>query len=68
MGLVNAIAQHHHVWVLTAGYHRRDLEEALRSEPEKVATCTLSTSRKSLGTIGQHPLGSASRTPSSSQL
>ena len=34
-GWVNAIAQHHHVWVLTAGYHRRDLEEALRSEPEK---------------------------------
>jgi glycosyltransferase involved in cell wall biosynthesis len=34
-GWVNAIAQHHEVWVLTAGYHRRDLEEALRRQPEK---------------------------------
>jgi glycosyltransferase involved in cell wall biosynthesis len=34
---VTAIAQHHEVWVLTAGYHRSDLEEALRREPEKPA-------------------------------
>jgi glycosyltransferase involved in cell wall biosynthesis len=34
-GWVNAIAQHHEVWVLTAAYHRRDLEEALRRQPEK---------------------------------
>ncbi len=34
-GWVNAIAQHHEVWVLTAGYHRRDLEEALRRQPGK---------------------------------
>jgi glycosyltransferase involved in cell wall biosynthesis len=32
---VNAIAQRHEVWVLTAGYHRRALEEALRRHPEK---------------------------------
>jgi glycosyltransferase involved in cell wall biosynthesis len=32
---VNAIAQHHEVWVLTAGYHRRDLEGALCRQPEK---------------------------------
>lgn len=34
-GWVNAIARHHEVWVLTAEYHRRDLEEALRHQPEK---------------------------------
>ena len=34
-GWVNAIAQHHEVWVLTAGYHRRDLEEALLRQPQK---------------------------------
>jgi glycosyltransferase involved in cell wall biosynthesis len=34
-GWVNAMALHHEVWVLTAGYHRRDLEEALRRQPEK---------------------------------
>ena len=34
-GWVNAIAQHHEVWVLTAAYHRRDVEEALRRQPEK---------------------------------
>jgi glycosyltransferase involved in cell wall biosynthesis len=34
-GWVNAIAQNHEVWVLTAGYNRRDLEEALRRQPEK---------------------------------
>jgi glycosyltransferase involved in cell wall biosynthesis len=33
-GWVNAIAQHHEVWVLTAAYHRHDLEEALCREPE----------------------------------
>ena len=34
-GWVTAIAQHHEVWVLTAAYHRRDIEEALRRQPEK---------------------------------
>src|SRR5271163_2900827 len=34
-GWVNAVAQNHEVWVLTAAYHRRDLEEALRLHPEK---------------------------------
>src|ERR1700683_1777319 len=34
-GWVNAISKHHEGWVLTAGYHRRDVEEALRRDPEK---------------------------------
>jgi glycosyltransferase involved in cell wall biosynthesis len=34
-GWVNAIARHHEVWVLTAEYHRNDLEQALRLQPEK---------------------------------
>jgi len=33
-GWVNAVAKHHEVWVLTASYHRLDVEEALRREPE----------------------------------
>ena len=33
-GWINAIAQHHEVWVLTAAYHRRDVEEAVRRQPE----------------------------------
>jgi len=33
-GWVNAIARNHEVWVLTAGYHRRDLDAAIRREPE----------------------------------
>jgi len=34
-GWVNAIAQNHEVWVLTASHHRRDLEQALHRQPEK---------------------------------
>jgi glycosyltransferase involved in cell wall biosynthesis len=34
-GWVNAIARNHETWVLTAAYHRRDLEYALRRAPEK---------------------------------
>jgi glycosyltransferase involved in cell wall biosynthesis len=34
-GWVNAIAQYHEVWVLLAGYHRQDVEEALRRDPKK---------------------------------
>lgn len=34
-GWVNAIARNHEIWVLTAGYHRRDIEEAMRRQPEK---------------------------------
>src|ERR1700728_3716617 len=33
-GWVNAIARHHEVWVLTAGYHRFDIEKALRRQSD----------------------------------
>jgi glycosyltransferase involved in cell wall biosynthesis len=33
-GWVKAIARNHEVWVLTAGYHCRDVEESLRRDPD----------------------------------
>ena len=35
-GWINAIARNHEVWVITAGFHRADLEEALRSQSERL--------------------------------
>lgn len=34
-GWVNAIAKYHEAWVLTAEYHRRDIEKAIECQPEK---------------------------------
>jgi glycosyltransferase involved in cell wall biosynthesis len=34
-GWVEAIARHHEVWVLTAGYHRADIERTVNAEPER---------------------------------